>query len=91
MKVISMFENMSIDELIDWFCENMYLEYSPWLKWFDETYCKNCEPVCACSPNGHGESDYSFCEFHGNCRYFQDMNDVPSDKQIAKMWLESEI
>ena len=91
MKVINMFEYMNIDEFVDWLDENVYLEHSPWLKWWDETYCKNCEPICDCSPNGCGESEYGYCELHGNCRYFQDMEDIPSGKQIIKMWLESEI
>lgn len=91
MKVINMFEYMNIDEFVDWLDENVYLEHSPWLKWWDETYCKNCESVCATSPNGCGESEYGYCELHGNCRYFQDMEDIPSGKQIIKMWLESEI
>lgn len=91
MKVINMFEHMSIEEFVNWLDENVYLEYSPWLKWWDENYCKNCDSVCAASPNGYGEAEYGYCELYGNCRYFQHMPNVPNDKQIIKMWLESEI
>ena len=91
MKQIDVFNSMNIDEFVDWLDEYGGFESSPWLKWWDETYCKNCDSVCAASPNGYGEAEYGYCELHGNCRYFKDLNDVPSTKQIIKMWLESEI
>jgi hypothetical protein len=91
MKVINMFEHMNIDEFVDWLDKHGSIEDAPWFKWWDSLYCNNCEPVCSTSPNGYGESEYSFCELHGNCRYFQNMDDIPSGKQIIKMWLESEI
>ena len=84
--VINIFESLSIDEFVDWLDEHCTLENSPWIDWFDKTYCKNCEPETSFD----GEMEFSWCESHNNCRFFQDKNDIPDIKEIIRMWLESE-
>ena len=95
MKQIEVFDSMNIDEFVDWLDKYGGFESSQWLKWWDETFCKNCDSETACIPTDEGgygvECEYGYCELHGNCRYFQHMPDVPDNKQIIKMWLESEV
>ena len=84
-------QSMSVEDLAEWLDTNTQWDGSPWCKWFDETYCKNCPPevVEVESDWGH-ECECGWCELYGKCRYFQDMEDVPSSTEILKMWLEAE-
>lgn len=82
-----MFENlksMNIDEFASWFEENCIHDNDPCIRWFDETYCQKCEPIIE---NG---MEYAYCELNDKCRYFNDIESVPSAKETIKMWLESE-
>ena len=88
--VINIFESLSIDEFVDWLDEHCTLENSPWIDWFDKIYCKNCEPAIDFLPFYNKEMECSFCELYGKCRFFQDMDDIPDNKQIIKMWLLSD-
>lgn len=88
--VINIFESLSIDEFVDWLDEHGSIKDSPWLDWWDKTYCENCEPEYDYLPFYNKKIECSFCELNGKCRYFQDMNDVPDNKQIIKMWLLSD-
>lgn len=33
----------------------------------------------------------SMNEVNGKCKYFQELDDIPSIRQITKMWLEKEV
>ena len=86
------FENLkskNIDEFAEWFEENCLYDDDPCIRWFDETYCKNCEPIIKQNEMGY-KMEYAYCELNGNCRYFKDMNELPNNKQMVKLWLESE-
>lgn len=89
MTVYEKIKLMSFDEFVDWFEENCMHDSDPAIKWWDETYCKNCEAVVVEDEN-ENEHEYSFCELNNKCKHFDDMNDVPSNKQTIRMWLESE-
>lgn len=82
------FKSMNIDELAEWFEKN-YSDADPCILWFDKTYCKNCEPIIKQNEMGY-KMEYAYCELNGNCRYFKEMNEVPSIKQTIKLRLESE-
>ena len=32
-----------------------------------------------------------YCEVYGNCRFLQEMDDLPDSKETIKMWLEAEV
>lgn len=82
----------NIDELADWLYEHCNFDDAPWWKYWDENYCGKCDGEVACVPElNNKEMEFAWCELHDKCRFFQDMNDIPSEKQIVKMWLESEI
>ena len=35
-------KSMTIEELTDWIDKYGQFDVSPWMEWFDKTYCKNC-------------------------------------------------
>lgn len=82
-----LFENlksMNIDEFAEWFGENCLHDNDPCIRWFNKTYCQNCEPVIK------DGQECAYCECIGKCRYFQELNNMPTNQQTIKMWLESE-
>lgn len=89
-------KSMNIDELAEWLDKYGQFDGSPWMEWWDTTYCKNCPSETGYLPDDTGENRYyvptefAWCELHDKCRFFQDRDNVPSIKEIIKMWLECE-
>lgn len=92
MNKFEKFKSMDIDELIDWLDKNGAFDDSPWIRWWDMTYCKGCEPevVSKEGTDYYHNMECGWCELHGKCRYFQELDNMPDNKQIIKMWLELE-
>lgn len=90
MKVFDEFKMKNKDELANWLDKYGAYDNAPWTKWFDDNYCSKCEAEVVYIPAFDREGKCSWCELHDKCKYFKDMNDVPDNKQIIKMWLESE-
>ena len=84
MTVYEYFMSKSIDELAEWLNENI-ADDSPWISWWDRKYCNKCDGVL------YEGSEYGWCELNNKCKFFQDMDGIPDNKQIIKMWLEREI
>lgn len=82
---------MDTEELSEWLDQQSQCGISPWIEWWDEHYCQKCESVMAFVPYLNGEHECSYCEVNHNCRFFPKMDEVPDDKEIIKMWLESEV
>lgn len=82
---------MDIDELSSWIDKYGAFDNSPWINWFDELYCQNCEPIMCCYEDGSKEFPCSWCELNGKCIFFKDLIDVPDSEEIIKMWLESKV
>ena len=88
------FENLqsfNIDKLTEWLDEYGVFDHSPWMKWWNKHFCEKCELVIGYMPDFDRECHFSWCELEHKCRFFQDMDDVPSSKDIVKMWLEAEV
>lgn len=79
----------SIDELVDWIDENFAFDSAPYMRWYDDNYCKKCEAIRVHESKGYF-NEYAWCELNGKCKFFQDMDEIPSPKQTIKMWLETE-
>lgn len=90
MTVFDSFKSKNIDELAEWLNEYGIQDFSPWYNWFDSKYCCKCEPEEVYEVDHDFSHNYAWCEVCGNCKFFQDMDEVPWGKQIVKMWLESE-
>ena len=96
-------KNMDIDAFAEWVDEHGNFDDSSWSKWFDENYCQKCEPIECYYADVKEKLDMelndwcktpiycAWCELEHKCKFFQDMDDVPSCKEIAKMWLELEV
>lgn len=84
-------KNMSTEDLAEWLDQYGQFDNSPWITWFDQQYCKNCEYIMCKYEAGTREFPCSYCELNGNCKFFPDLHEVPDNKMIIKMWLEMEI
>lgn len=97
MTVFESFKTKNVDEIAEWLDKNGIYDGSPWMHWWDKNYCSKCETVIDYVPDDEGEETWhigmecAWCELHDKCRFFQDMDDMPDNKQIIKLWLESEI
>ncbi len=91
MTIFEKIKAMNIDELAKWLDEQCPHDVDPCVTWWDNTYCKNCESVTAKYDDSCIDMEFAWCELHGKCRFFQDMDEVPDTVQITKMWLESEV
>ena len=76
----------NIDEFAEWLNEYGMQDFSPWDCWFDNNYCKKCEPIFK------DGKEYCWCELNNNiCKFFKNANEIPYGKTVVKMWLESKI
>lgn len=81
---------MNIDEFAAWLDDHGEFDGSPWLSWWNDTYCKKCDPVMGRYADSNKDMEFSWCELNDGCRFFPEKEFVPDMKQIIKMWLESE-
>ena len=89
--IFGKFKSMNIDELAEWLDEYGRFDSSPWITWFDQKYCKNCENIMCKYEGGRREFPCSYCELNGNCKFFSNLDETPDNKRVTKMWLESSI
>lgn len=90
---MTVFENIkskNIDEFVEWLDKYGAFDISPWSNWFDDNYCKKCGREIAYIEELHGQHECGWCELHGKCKFFEDLEEVPDNKQIIKLWLELE-
>lgn len=86
MTVFDILKSKNIDELVDWFDEHWISDCEPWIAYWDENYCKKCDGVF------FEGMEYGWCELNNyKCKFFQNMDKAPDNKQMIKLWLESEI
>lgn len=90
MKIIDVIKSYTTDEMVDFLDEYSMHDSNPWFDWWDENYCSKCMTEIKFTPYCGRYFEYAYCELHNNCRYFQDMEEVPDSKQILKIWLETE-
>ena len=81
MTVFEKLKATTIDGIVDWLDKYMECDDAPWFRWWVNKYCHQC----------FGEEfERAWCELHGNCKFFQNMSEIPNSKETIKMWLESE-
>lgn len=88
--VFDKFKSMSIDELTEWINHYHQGISPPWIEWLDKHYCANCDLIKTFVPDYGKEMSFSWCELHNTCKYFPEANGLLDDKQIIRMWLESQ-
>lgn len=84
-------KNMSTEDWAEWLDQYGQFDNSPWITWFGQKYCKNCENIMCKYEDGEREFPCSYCEVYDTCKFFPDLDEVPGNKMIIKMWLETEI
>lgn len=91
MTVFEKIKAMDVDEFATWFDESCTHDDDPSIKWWNDTYCAKCESVTGRFVDSEREMEFAYCELYDRCRFFQDMDHVPSSEEMIKMWLESEV
>ena len=89
MTVFEKIKSKNIDELAEWLDKYCIYDGAPWVNFWDINYCEKCESIELSNSLGYN-TDYAYCEVNGHCKFFKELKDVPSTKQLIKMWLESE-
>ena len=83
--------SISVEELAEWLDKHLAFDNAPYTIWFDQKYCKNCEPIMCKCPDSSLRIPCAYCELEDTCIYFPEQEDVPDIQQIIKMWLEAEV
>ena len=45
MRIFDIIKSKNIDELAEWLDKFKMWDDTPWTLWYNETYCKKCEPI----------------------------------------------
>ena len=90
MTVFENIKNNSIDELAEWLDGYTVSDNSPWIVWWDENYCKKCDVEYSYAIETNNACECAWCELNNKCKFFKEMDNVPDNKQVIKMWLLSE-
>lgn len=90
---------MDMDDLTDLFNSIDSIENAPWNKWFIKNYCNS--EKCPAIPCKYDDTDItyecSYCELNrkkngeGECCFFPDKSILGSDRDVIKLWLESDV
>jgi hypothetical protein len=90
----------SLEELAEWLDVNGQHDDSPWIKWFDDKYCSNCESEVVTSDESEEKLgfalwyktkvDCAYCEVYNECRFFPNRRAL-SNKEIIELWLKEEV
>ena len=91
MTVFEKIKSMNIDEFAEWFDEHYAHDTDPCIEWWNNAYCNKCDPEIGHYDNSDRETEFCWCELHGKCKFFQDMNREPNTLEMTKLWLESEV
>ena len=86
--------SMKLYEFAKWLDVNGLQDSSPWMDWFADKYCANCQPVFVELDSklyGKIRSEECYCENYGKCRFFGELEDIPSCKDIICMWLQQKV
>lgn len=90
MTQFEIFKNMTLEELAECLDINGQFEGSPWMTWFNNKYCENCESIKCRYPDGTHEFNVSYCEWESKCKYFPDYEGLLTNRDIIELWLREE-
>lgn len=83
--------SMTIDDMAGYLDACWSHDDDPSMEWWNKKYCNNCEPVYKYAECFNREVDFAWCEVNGGqCKYFPELDGLPDNRQIMKMWLESD-
>ena len=92
-------KNMTMEELAEFLDEHGMYDDTPWMNWWGKTYCDNCPALKLKSEEAQDKLgiipflnetyECAYCEVYDKCKYFPDLEETPSARDIIKMWLEA--
>jgi hypothetical protein len=99
-------KNMDINAFAEWLDKNGFFDTAPWTTWFAKKYCDNCESIechyvdakekLGITPFYDDTIECAYCELADEtgvkrCRFFPELDDVPSNVEMIKLWLNEEV
>lgn len=85
------------DAFAKWLDDHGAFDGSPWMEWFNNTYCNQCDGIeCTYSDYWNVETDVkrtitcSYCELEDKCRFFPEHEGTLDNIDIIKLWLNTE-
>lgn len=93
---------LPIDAFAEWLNKNGQFDGSPWMDWFNNKYCKNCEPI-VCNEVEHQDElglkppwlsdtiECAYCELEKKCKFFKEFDEAPDNKKIIELWFTEEV
>lgn len=100
MTIYDKFTTSSLESLADWIDNFGQHDDSPWINWFNRTYCEKCESEIVTVEESQAKlgfqllyvnnTECSYCEVYKECRFFPNQPS-PNTKEIIKMWLQQEV
>lgn len=84
-------KSLNIDKLAEWLNEYGQFDEAPWMVWWNDTYCNNCESIMCHYEDSEREFPCAHCELNNKCKFFPDMDEVPGSVEMVKLWLEAEV
>jgi hypothetical protein len=95
------FKSLPIDELAK-LLSDMISGDAPWNDWFTNKHCDGCETIVIPAENVKEVLGFepmniketyecAYCEVHDKCKFFPDLDSIPSDEAVCKMWLEIKV
>lgn len=91
MTVFEELKSKTIDEFDEWLDKYGIFGDYPWVNWWNDNYCCKCDHITGRYFDYERDLQFSWCELYGKCKFFQNMDYMPSGKDMVKMWLESEV
>ena len=91
MTVFEKIKSMTKEEIVNWISELYNVgDSSPWIKWWDDNYCKKCESVMLYDEWLKRDAEFAWCEVNnGDCKFFPE-KEMASYKTMIEAWLDSE-
>lgn len=94
------FTKSTKEALAKWIADFGKHDDSPWMNWFDKTYCQKCESEIVTKDESEAKlgfqflylnkTECSYCEVYKECRFFPN-KPTPEIEEIIKMWLDQEV
>ena len=93
-------KSMSLEDFATFIDKHSMYDNTPWMNWWDKNYCDKCESIKLNYEETQkilqivpffkeSTIECAYCEVHGRCRYFPNIEETPSMQEIVKMWLEA--
>lgn len=82
-------QSLPLQDCANWLSK--IAEERPWQEWFDNSYCKKCQPIWGKYKGREKEVPFAWCELHDNkCMFFSEKDGLPGIEDEIEGWLKEE-